>query len=121
MSDLRKAAEQALEALEANLGKWRAKTPAIEALRQALEMKCPCQVNQYKVIFSKPCPVNNLEIKYKLKIKTTKVILVEDLLEFVENLQSDYHEIFADRLAQKFGGNQVLTGFHHGVYISTKR
>jgi len=36
MSDLRKAAEQALEALEANLGKWRAKTPAIEALRQAL-------------------------------------------------------------------------------------
>jgi len=36
MTDLRKAAEQALEALEANLGKWRAKTPAIEALRQAL-------------------------------------------------------------------------------------
>jgi len=36
MSDLRKAAEMGLEALEANLGQWRAKTPAIEALRQAL-------------------------------------------------------------------------------------
>jgi len=33
---LRKAAEMGLEALEANLGKWAAKTPAIEALRQAL-------------------------------------------------------------------------------------
>ncbi len=36
MTDLRKAAEMGLEALEANLGKWAAKTPAIEALRQAL-------------------------------------------------------------------------------------
>jgi len=34
LRDLRKAAEIALEALEANLGKWAAKTPAIEALRQ---------------------------------------------------------------------------------------
>jgi hypothetical protein len=36
MNDLRKAAEMALEALEANLGKWAAKTKAVEALRQAL-------------------------------------------------------------------------------------
>jgi len=36
MTDLRKAAEMGLQALEANLGKWRAKTSAIEALRQAL-------------------------------------------------------------------------------------
>ena len=36
MTDLRKAAEMGLEALEANLGKWAAKTPAIKALRQAL-------------------------------------------------------------------------------------
>lgn len=36
MTDLRKAAEMALEALEANLGKWAAKTKAVEALRQAL-------------------------------------------------------------------------------------
>jgi len=36
MTDLRKAAEMGLEALEANLGKWAAKTPAVEALRQAL-------------------------------------------------------------------------------------
>jgi len=42
MSDLRKAAEMGLEALEANLGKWAAKTPAIEALRQALAQP-PCQ------------------------------------------------------------------------------
>jgi len=34
--NLRKAAEMGLDALEANLGKWRAKTLAIEALRQAL-------------------------------------------------------------------------------------
>ena len=36
MSDLRKAAEQALEALEANLGNWAAKTKATTALREAL-------------------------------------------------------------------------------------
>ena len=46
MSDLRKAAEMALEALEANLGQWRAKTPAIEALRQALAMENFSEVNQ---------------------------------------------------------------------------
>ena len=43
---LRKAAEMALEALEANLGKWAAKTPAIEALRQALAMENFSEVNQ---------------------------------------------------------------------------
>ena len=36
MTDLRKAAEQALEALEANLGNWAAKTKATIALREAL-------------------------------------------------------------------------------------
>jgi hypothetical protein len=77
--------------------------------------------NQYKVIFSKPCPVNDLIIKYTLKIKTKNVILVEDLIAFIEHLPSDYHEIYADKFAHKFGGKQVLKGFHHGVYISTKR
>ena len=47
--NLREAAEMALEALEANLGKWAAKTKAVEALRQALaqpeqEQKTPLKV-----------------------------------------------------------------------------
>jgi hypothetical protein len=78
-------------------------------------------MNQYKVFFQKPCPVNNLAIDYTLKIKTKNVVLVEALLEFVEQLPSDYHEIIADKFSQKFGGKQVLSAFHHGVYISTKR
>ena len=78
-------------------------------------------MNQYKVFFQKPCHVNNLAIDYTLKIKTKNVVLVEDLLKFIEHLSSDYHEIYADKFAHKFGGKQVLKGFHHGVYISTKR
>jgi hypothetical protein len=50
MTDLRKAAEMGLEALEANLGKWAAKTPAIEALRQALAQPKQKQKTPLKVL-----------------------------------------------------------------------
>lgn len=78
-------------------------------------------MNNYKIVFNKHCPINNLVIEYKLKIKTKNVILIEDLLGFVEQLPSEFHETFADKLFAKFSGKQTLIANHHGVTISTKR
>lgn len=78
-------------------------------------------MNTYKYKFSAICPRNKERVAYKLTIETFEVILVEDIVEFVEKLGDDYHEPIADALFDRFGANQTLKAHHHGVNVRTTR
>jgi hypothetical protein len=67
------------------------------------------------------CIVNQKPVEHFLTISTQRVIVVEELLFFIKNLEPAFHEIIADKLAEKFGGKQTLVANHHGVTISTER
>ena len=78
-------------------------------------------MNEYKTSFFAQCPNNQIRIHYFLSIKTTHVIQVEKLLEFVGQMTTGFHETFADELTAQFGGLQTLEADHHGVAITTTR
>jgi hypothetical protein len=78
-------------------------------------------VNKYEITFVVCCPVNNKQIAYYLQIETINTIMVEDLISFCNAQSSKFHEELADELSIKFGGNQKMTAFHHGVQITTER
>lgn len=78
-------------------------------------------MNTYSTEFFCKCPTNNVRIKYEFEIKTTSIIFVEEILDYVDNFQNQYHENMADLLLEKFGGKQILVAYHHGVVIKTDR
>lgn len=78
-------------------------------------------MNTYTTNFFSVCPVNGARINYRLRITTTEVIRVEDILSVVSGFVDGFHEDFADRLLSRFGGSQTLTADHHGVVIETTR
>ena len=78
-------------------------------------------INIYKTIFIQNCPTNDLPVNYNLEIQTFKTVMVEELLNFLQQEKNCYHEDLADKLIRKFGGNQKMTAFHHGVEITTER
>jgi len=78
-------------------------------------------LNTYTTKFLLTCIVNQKPVEHFLTISTQRVIVVEELLFFIKNLEPAFHEIIADKLAEKFGGKQTLVANHHGVTISTER
>ena len=78
-------------------------------------------VNTYKIKFNAICPVNEDVIEYFLTIKSSKMIQVEQIKEFTDELSQGFHEVFADMLHKKFGGYQFMTAIHGGVLIETER
>lgn len=81
-------------------------------------------MNIYRHTFSAPCVNNGLSIAYSLEIRTAWTIMVEDIVaecEAAKASERPYHETIADRLYAKFGGEQIMTAFHHGVGIETRR
>jgi len=78
-------------------------------------------MNKYSTKFIALCPVNNKPIIYQLEIKHIEKILVEDILETISDFASGFHESIADKLFEKFGGEQTLIANHHGVFIETER
>lgn len=77
--------------------------------------------NLYIRRFVALCPNNAREIVYELRIKTAgRVIMAEDIVKATNRIEA-FHEAIADRLYDIFGGRQVLTAYHHGVYIETVR
>ena len=79
-------------------------------------------MNTYTYVFYKNCPNNGLSIKYKLKIVSSKTIMVEKIIETIEAYGlSIFHEHLADKLEPEIGGLQTLSAHHHGVDIETKR
>jgi len=78
-------------------------------------------MNKYQTKFVIECITNQKPIMYRLTIVTHETIIVEELLEFIKKLKTNYHEKIADELFKKFGGKQTMTANHHGVLIKTKR
>lgn len=81
-------------------------------------------MNIYRHTFTGPCPNNGMAVTYRLEIRTTWVIMVEDIVQACIDAQTaerPYHETIADNLYVKFGGEQIMVGFHHGCEIETRR
>lgn len=79
-------------------------------------------MNTYSTTFFCVCPVNKVRVQYHLKIETTAIVSVEELLERLTTVYADgFHEPIADDLHATFGGVQTLRAYHHGVVIETVR
>lgn len=78
-------------------------------------------MNKYTVKFFAKCPANGVRVEYVLAITANKTIKVELLMETVNQYDGWFHEDIADSLSERFEGQQVLTAFHHGVFIETTR
>ena len=77
-------------------------------------------MNTYEHNFTADCPNNGAKIRYALTILTPATIMVEDIVAACEG-KAVYHEQLADALHSKFGGQQTMVAFHHGVKITTTR
>lgn len=78
-------------------------------------------LNKYSTVFYVRCPNNQKKIRYNLTIRTSSVIMVEDLTSKVSAYKEQHHEAIADDLLRSFGGHQILIAHHHGVDIKTVR
>lgn len=78
-------------------------------------------MNTYRLTFAATCPNDGELIVYKLEIKTDKVIYVEHLKAETALIKSGIQEQIADRLQQRFGGEQTMVAVHQGVEIETLR
>lgn len=80
-------------------------------------------MNTYRIEFFAKCPGNGVRVKYHLAIETSELIMVEDILEFIEanTARPVYHEALADAIAGHFPGLHTMTAHHHGVDIETYR
>ncbi len=78
-------------------------------------------MNIYRHKFYSVCPNNSAIIAYELEIATTDVIQVEHIVTACAIEKSSFHEDIADRLAERFGGQQTLRAHHHGVDIESRR
>lgn len=80
-------------------------------------------MNTYSIEFFAKCPSNGVRIGYALEIQTSHLVMVEDLLEFIEDNTAKpvYHEALADALAGMFPGLHTMRAHHHGVSILTER
>ncbi|AOR76511.1 hypothetical protein [Novosphingobium resinovorum] len=77
-------------------------------------------MNIYVHRFTSKCPSNGALISYKLEIRSNDVIMVEEIITACA-VESTYHESLADILYARFGGQQSMIAFHHGVCIQTFR
>jgi hypothetical protein len=77
-------------------------------------------VNVYTYGFSTECIKNSDLIHYTLEIKTSNVIIAEDLMEFPVPDKA-LHEDLADRYFERFGGRQKMNATHGKVAIETRR
>lgn len=80
-------------------------------------------MNTYAIEFFSNCPNNGVRVKYHLRIETTNMIRVEDIVTEAERVEDGtlFHEEIAERLALALPGRQTLTAHHHGVDIITVR
>jgi hypothetical protein len=78
-------------------------------------------MNIYQQVFTARCARNKRRVKYTLTIESHDTVMVEDIQRAVAKFETGYHEAFADRLFERFGGKQTLSAHHHGTDITTIR
>lgn len=78
-------------------------------------------MNRYSIKFQSECPVNGDCIEYSLTIESENLIQVEKIKDEIKSYTRGFHETFADKLYEKFGGKQFMVAIHGGVKIETER
>lgn len=77
--------------------------------------------NIYRRQFVSVCPADGDHIIYSLEIRSQTMLRVEHINLAVGLEQKAFHEEIADRLFERFGGEQRITAVHQGVEIETVR
>ena len=77
-------------------------------------------MNVYRYGFSTECIMNADLIRYELEIKTSRVIIAEDIMDFPIP-EKALHEALADAFFERFGGRQTMIARHGEVDIETRR
>lgn len=78
-------------------------------------------MNIYRHTFTAVCPSDFEVIVYSLEIRSLAMIRVEHIKTATALIKQGWHEQVADQLAERFGGDQVITAVHQGVEIETVR
>jgi hypothetical protein len=80
-------------------------------------------LNIYRCEFISRCPNNREFILYSIEIvkPSDETIYVEHITIAAQLYNEAFHEQIADFFYKRFGGEQVLKAFHHGVHIETRR
>jgi len=78
-------------------------------------------MNYYRYQFVSHCPINGDSIVYELLIASEKVVMVESIEAACKSMERALHEVLADVLQRKLGGEQTLTARHGAVDVRTER
>lgn len=77
-------------------------------------------MNRYVHTFVCECPNNGVKVSYTLTVVHADKVMVEEIIAACD-VGIAFHEDLADALLVRLGGRQVMTAFHHGVWITTYR
>jgi hypothetical protein len=70
----------------------------------------------HELTFARRCPVDDAQDLYELRVETTRVVKVEDVLAAVEALpEQAFQEEITLKLAAQLGCRVTTVGFHSGV------
>ena len=79
-------------------------------------------MNTYKLKHNAKCPNGDLVDLYEIRITSHDTIMVEDILLILKSAPIEiYQEDFATFLRAKTGAHTVVTGWHHGIEITSER
>lgn len=78
-------------------------------------------VNVYRRQFVSVCPADSDAIVYSLEIRSATMLRVEHINLALALEEKSFHEEIANRLFDRFGGEQRITAVHQGVEIETRR
>lgn len=78
-------------------------------------------MNIYRFDFAARCPTNDACVQYQCEIRSSRMILADDLSAWAAAQVKGFHEEFADSLSSRFGGQQKIVAVHHGIEIETIR
>lgn len=78
-------------------------------------------MNVYRRQFVSVCPADGDAIVYALEIRSATMVRVEHINIALALEAKAFHEDIADRLFDRFGGEQRMTAVHQGVEIETRR
>lgn len=70
----------------------------------------------HELTFARRCPVNDALDRYELRVETTRLVKVEDILAAVDALpEKAFQEDITTTLAAKLGCQVTTIGYHSGV------
>ena len=79
-------------------------------------------MNTYQTTHRAKCPNGDLMDAYQITIRSQATIMVEDILRTLNEAPTKiYQEDLATMLRAKLGAEITVTGWHHGIHITSIR